>query len=109
MSRRTEERCAALRYRALALPPADAPVAKLPELPSSEVPIPGRDPRRVVPKPRIVAPPPLVPLAPNAPVVSQQVAPLPPPIEIRPAPSPVANLKPRPPLVLTPPVQTAPR
>lgn len=94
---------------AMALPPADAPVAKLPELPSSEVPIPGRDPRRVAPKPRIVAPPPLAPLAPNAPVVSQQVAPLPPPIEIRPAPGPAAKPKPRPPLVLTPPVQTAPR
>jgi uncharacterized protein involved in outer membrane biogenesis len=94
---------------AMALPPADAPVVKLPELPSSEVPIPGRDPRRVVPKPRVVAPPPVVPLAPNAPVVSQQVAPLPPPIEIRPAPGPAAKPKPRPPLVLTPPVQTAPR
>jgi large subunit ribosomal protein L24 len=94
---------------AMALPPADAPVVKLPELPISEVPIPGRDPRRVVPKPRIVAPPPVVPLAPSAPVVSQQVAPLPPPIEIRPAPGPVAKPKPRPPLVLTPPVQTAPR
>jgi hypothetical protein len=93
---------------ALALPPADAPVAKLPDLPISEVPIPGRDPRRAVPKPRIVAPPPVVPLA-NAPVVSQQVAPLPPPIEVRPAPGPVAKPKPRPPLVLTPPVQTAPR
>jgi large subunit ribosomal protein L24 len=94
---------------AMALPPADAPVVKLPELPSSEVPIPGRDPRRVVAKPRIVTPPPLAPLVPNAPVVSQQVAPLPPPIEIRPAPGPAAKPKPRPPLVLTPPVQTAPR
>jgi uncharacterized protein involved in outer membrane biogenesis len=94
---------------AIALPPADAPVAKLPDLPSSEAPVPGRDPRRVAPKPRIVAPPPLVPLAPNAPVVSQQVAPLPPPIEIRPAPGPLAKPKPRPPLVLTPPVQTVPR
>jgi uncharacterized protein involved in outer membrane biogenesis len=94
---------------AMALPPTDAPAVKLPDLPSSEVPIPGRDPRRAVPKPRIVAPPPLAPLAPNAPVVSQQVAPLPPPIEIRPAPGPVAKPKPRPPLVLTPPVQAAPR
>ncbi|MHB8269606.1 AsmA family protein [Bradyrhizobium sp.] len=95
---------------ALALPPAEAPpVAKLPDLPISEVPIPGRDPRRVAPKPRIVAPPPVVPSAPNAPVVSQQLAPLPPPIEVRPAPGPVAKPKPRPPLVLTPPVQTAPR
>ncbi len=94
---------------AMALPPADAPVAKLPDLPLSEVPIPGRDPRRIVPKPRIVAPPPAVPAVPNAPVVSQQVAPLPPPIDVRPAPGPVAKPKPRPPLVLTPPVQTMPR
>ncbi len=101
---------AAIPPPAMAQPPADAPVAKLPELPISEVPVPGRDPRRLAPKPRIVAPPPpLVPSAPNAPVVSQQVAPLPPPIEIRPAPAPMAKPKPRPPLVLTPPVQTAPR
>jgi uncharacterized protein involved in outer membrane biogenesis len=94
---------------AMALPPADAPVVKLPDLPSSEVPVPGRDPRRPVPKPRISAPPPALPLPSNAPVVSQQVAPLPPPIEVRPAPGPVAKPKPRPPLVLTPPIQTAPR
>jgi uncharacterized protein involved in outer membrane biogenesis len=94
---------------AMALPPAEAPGAKLPDLPISEVPIPGRDPRRIAPKPRIVAPPPIVPSAPTAPVVSQQLAPLPPPIEVRPAPGPVAKPKPRPPLVLTPPVQAAPR
>jgi uncharacterized protein involved in outer membrane biogenesis len=95
---------------AMALPPAEPPpVAKLPDLPISEVPIPGRGPRRTAPKPRIVAPPPVLPSVPHAPVVSQQVAPLPPPIEVRPAPSPVAKPKPRPPLVLTPPVQTAPR
>jgi hypothetical protein len=94
---------------AMALPPVETPAAKLPDLPISEVPIPGRDPRRIPPKPRIVAPPPLVPPVPNAPVVSQQVAPLPPPIEVRPAPGPLAKPKPRLPLVLTPPVQTAPR
>jgi large subunit ribosomal protein L24 len=93
---------------AMAQPPAEAPAAKLPDLPISEVPIPGRDPRRVAPKPRVSAPPPALPL-PNAPVVSQQVAPLPPPIEVRPAPGPAAKPKPRPPLLLTPPVQTAPR
>jgi large subunit ribosomal protein L24 len=37
-------------------------------------------------------------------VISQQVAPLPPPIEVRPAPGMVRPPKPRPPLVLTPPV-----
>ena len=94
---------------AMALPPAEVPPAvKLPDLPISEIPIPGRGPRRTVPKPRIVAPP-VVPSVTHAPVVSQQVAPLPPPIEVRPAPGPVAKPKPRPPLVLTPPVQTAPR
>ncbi|HXO70423.1 MAG TPA: AsmA-like C-terminal region-containing protein, partial [Bradyrhizobium sp.] len=94
---------------AMALSPADVPAAKLPDLPTSEVPVPGRDPRRAAPKPRVSAPPPALPLPSNAPVVSQQVAPLPPPIEVRPAPGPLAKPKPRPPLVLTPPVQTAPR
>jgi large subunit ribosomal protein L24 len=44
--------------------------------------------------------------SPNAPVVSQQAAPLPPPIEVRPAPGAavVRPPKPKPPLVLTPPV-----
>jgi large subunit ribosomal protein L24 len=93
---------------AMALPPAEVPAAKLPDLPISEVPI-GRDPRRAAPKPRVSAPPPALPLPSNAPIVSQQVAPLPPPIEVRPAPGPVAKPKPRPPLVLTPPVQTVPR
>ena len=94
---------------AMAQPPAETPAAKLPDLPISEVPIPGHGPRRSAPKPRVSAPPPVVPPVPNAPVVSQQVAPLPPPIEIRPAPGPAAKPKPRPPLVLTPPVQTPPR
>jgi large subunit ribosomal protein L24 len=101
---------AAIPPPAMALPPADAsPVVKLPDLPSSEIPAPGRDPRRVVPKPRVNPPSPVVTLPSHAPVVSQQLAPLPPPIEIRPAPGPLAKPKPRPPLVLTPPVQAAPR
>jgi large subunit ribosomal protein L24 len=117
--------------------PSGTPDAVLPGLPTSEVPVPGRDPRRppakakaAVPRPP-AAPPapgaatpsvatPSVPAptapapgaaspgaaAPNAPVASQQAAPLPPPIEVRPAPgSPVARPpKLRPPLVLTPPV-----
>jgi hypothetical protein len=61
----------------------------------------------VLPKPRVNAPrPPLASPPTNAPVVSQQVAPLPPPIEIRPAPGlvrPPHKPKPQPPLVLTPP------
>jgi hypothetical protein len=95
---------------AMALPLPAAPDALLPGQPLSEVPVPGRDPRRLPPKPKVVAPrPPAAPqapaAAPPAPVVSQQVAPpLPPPIEVRPAPGPVRPPKPRPPLVLTPPV-----
>lgn len=95
---------------AMAQPPSDPSAAKmLPDLPSSDVPVPARDPRRTVPKPRMTTPAPAVALPSDAPVVSQQVAPLPPPIEVRPAPGPAAKPKPRPPLVLTPPVQTAPR
>jgi AsmA-like C-terminal region len=89
--------------------PPSEPAKMLPDLPSSDVPVPGRDPRRIVPKPRVSAPAPAAPLPSAAPVVSQQLAPLPPPIEVRPAPGPVAKPKPRPPLVLTPPPQTAPR
>ena len=91
---------------AIAQPPVVAPDATLPNLPSSEVPPPGRDPRRFPPKPKVAAPrPPVAPPVTDTPVVSQQVAPLPPPIEVRPAPSVVARPpKPKPPLVLTPPV-----
>jgi large subunit ribosomal protein L24 len=107
-----------------------APEATLPGQPASEMPLPGRDPRRLQPKPKVSAPRPAAPPAPNppvtnapvanpsaanppaasppaanAPVVSQQVQPLPPPIEVRPAPSVIARPpKPKPPLVLTPPV-----
>jgi len=82
-----------------------APDAALPSLPSSEIPPPGRDPRRFPPKPKVSAPrPPAAPPATNTPVFSQQVAPLPPPIEVRPAPSVVTHPpRPKPPLVLTPP------
>jgi uncharacterized protein involved in outer membrane biogenesis len=92
-----------------ALPASIPPPAMVqpPDLPLSEVPVPGRDPRRIVPKPKATAPAPPSPS--GAPVVSQQVAPLPPPIEVRPAPGLFAKPKPRPPLILTPPVQTAPR
>jgi hypothetical protein len=92
---------------AIALPSAGAP----------EPVLPGRDPRRFAPKPKIsVARPPAAPpnpppnssASPNAPVVSQQAAPLPPPIEVRPPPG-VVRPKPRPPLVLTPPVVSPPQ
>jgi uncharacterized protein involved in outer membrane biogenesis len=95
-----------------AQPPIATPNAVLPGQPVSEPPF--AEPRRLPPpKPRISAPvsAPRPPVAPpitstlpgtNAPVVSQQVAPLPPPIEVRPAPGPAPRPKPRPPLVLTP-------
>jgi hypothetical protein len=94
-----------------------APDAGAPGQPLSDAPIPGRDPRHLQPKPRVSIPrspmagvPPAAVVPPaaasppnaNAPVVSQQVAPLPPPIEIRPAPGVLHPPKPRPPLVLTP-------
>jgi hypothetical protein len=95
---------------AIAQPPIAVPGAVLPGQPSFEVPV--TDPRRLQPKPKVSAPRP--PLAPpsalqstlpstNAPVVSQQVAPLPPPIEVRPAPGVARPPRPRLPLVLTPP------
>jgi large subunit ribosomal protein L24 len=98
-----------------AFPPASAqspvaPDAALPGQPAYEVPLPGRDPRRLQLKPKVGAPrlplaPPTttVPPAANAPVASQQAPPLPPPIEVRPAPTVARPLKPKPPLVLTPP------
>ncbi len=94
-------------------PSAGAPGALLPDQPLSEVPLPGRAPRRPPLKPRVSAP--RAPLAaapspsPNAPVVGQQLAPLPPPIEVRPAPGVVRQPKPKPPLVLTPPVASPQR
>jgi AsmA-like C-terminal region len=97
---------------ALPLPPIAAPIAAPSDHPLSEVPVTGRDPRRIIPlKPKVAAPRPQPPPAPAPPyyppppVVSQQVAPLPPPIEVRPAPGAARPApKPRPPLVLTPPV-----
>ncbi|MEK9278127.1 AsmA family protein [Bradyrhizobium sp. ISRA442] len=93
-------------------PPATAALPTLvspdaaPEQTPVNVPMPGPDPRRIAPKAR-AAPTPKVPhaapAAPNPPLASQQVAPLPPPIEIRPAPGPPPpRPKPKPPLVLTP-------
>lgn len=108
-------------------PPATAALPTLvspdpvPEPSLSDVPLPGRDPRRAPPsKPKVehrAAPTPRAPQAAPAapsppltsppltspPLASQQVAPLPPPIEVRPAPGPPpAKPRPKPPLVLTP-------
>ena len=88
-----------------ALPSAAVPDAVLPGQPPSENPVAGGVPRRLPPKSKPGAQrPPAAQQAPTAPVVSQQVAPpLPPPIEVRPAPGLVRPPKLRPPLVLTPP------
>lgn len=98
-------------------PPATAALPTLvspdpvPEPSLSEVPLPGRDPRRAPPpKPRVEPraaptprPPQAAPAAASPPLASQQVAPLPPPIDVRPPPSPPpAKPRPKPPLVLTP-------
>ena len=92
---------------AAAQPSAGAPGVVPSDQPVSEAPVPGRDPRRPPSKPKLSVPhPPAAPPTANAPVVSQQVAPLPPPIEVRPVPGIVRHPKPRPPLVLTPPVAT---
>lgn len=100
----------------VAIPQPAEPAPATPDVnavipPPGDVPIP---PRRPPPKPRIVAPrPPLAPPvvsapAPPASVASQpQVAPLPPPIDVKPAPG-VLRPRPRPPLSLTPQVANPP-
>jgi hypothetical protein len=100
-------------------PPVDAPSSLEANPPGEalpQVPLPGRDPRRPPAKPKAVGPrPPAVPsLAtvpppnPSAPLTSQQhVAPLPPPIDVKPAPG-AMKPKPRPPLALTPQVANPP-
>jgi large subunit ribosomal protein L24 len=98
-----------------ALPLPAAPEIVPPSPPRVDVPLPGRDPRRLPPKAAIAPPRPAAPgPAPQSPSarppasVSQQAAPLPPPIEVRPAPGPAPTPpkpKPKPPMVLTPPAQ----
>ncbi|MCK1387757.1 AsmA-like C-terminal region-containing protein [Bradyrhizobium sp. 21] len=113
-------------------PPATAALPTLvspdpvPDSSLLDVPMPGRDPRRAPPKPKVAPTPkapqaaPAVPNPPltspaltspaltspplaSPPLASQQVAPLPPPIDVRPAPGPApAKPRPKPPLVLTP-------
>jgi AsmA-like C-terminal region/AsmA family len=88
-----------------ALPWPATPDATAPEQPLSGVRLPGRDPRRIPPRPKAAVPrPPAASPTPNPPLVSQQTTPLPPPIEVRPAPAPPpVKPKPRPPLVIAPP------
>jgi large subunit ribosomal protein L24 len=96
----------------LALPSIGAPAGVPLDQPGTDVPMPGRDPRRIPLRPRASAPRPVPPPGnPAPPVVSQQVAPLPPPIEVRPAPGTgrPPPPKPRPPLVLTPPLAAVPQ
>jgi large subunit ribosomal protein L24 len=101
----------------MAAPSVEAPDAATSSLPLSDVPLPGRDPRRALPKAKVSVP--HSPAAPssangssangpnaNVPIVSQQVAPLPPPIEVKPAPGAAVRPKPRLPLALTPPAAT---
>ncbi|MCK1358444.1 AsmA-like C-terminal region-containing protein [Bradyrhizobium sp. 199] len=101
-------------------PPATAALPTLvspdtsPEQAPANVPLPGQDPRRAPSKlkvdPRVepkAAPTPkapqAAPAAPSPPLASQQLAPLPPPIDVKPAPGPApAKPKPKPPLVLMP-------
>jgi large subunit ribosomal protein L24 len=102
------------RGETLPVPAAISPQQKLnsqalPELaipPSGDTPLPDRDPRRLAK--------PAAPRAATAPaaLLTPQVAPLPAPIEIRPAPGaarPAAKPRPAPPLVLTPPAAGSPR
>ena len=109
----------------IVLPPEDAPVQEIapPGEPLTQVPLPGRDPRKAPAKqqpkaapPRPAAPPvasapgqrPPAP-TPSAPASGQQqAAPLPPPIEVKPAPNP-ARPRPAPPMALTPQVANPPR
>jgi large subunit ribosomal protein L24 len=86
-----------------------------PAVPASIPPSVVAPPAATAPKPKVSAPrPPFAPPVPGPPVAGQQAAPLPPPIEVRPAPNAFAPAaprppKPRPPLVLTPPPANPPR
>lgn len=94
-----------------AVPAPDVPTSNSPAAPLADIPVPGRDPRRVPAKPKVVAPhPPIVPPVATAPAVAvpapvggqPQLAPLPPPIEVKPLPGAVRTKPLRPPLSLTP-------
>ena len=101
--------------------PTSAAPASIPRSPI-QPPAPAPRPRIAPPRPPAApqganAPAANVPVAnpaaanppPDAPVVSQQVPPLPPPIEVRPAPSVARPARPKPPLVLTPPLFGSPQ
>ncbi len=79
------------------------PEAAVPDLPTSDVPLPGSDPRRAPARPSTSTARPVAPTPAADKPAASAVAPLPPPIEVRPAPSPKAA-RPHAPLVLTPPI-----
>jgi large subunit ribosomal protein L24 len=84
--------------------PEAAKPAEPPPPPIAEVPLPDGDPRRAPAKPKDAAPKkPPPPQATDAGTGPAVVAPLPPPIEVRPAPGAKAAPKPHAPLILTPP------
>ena len=93
--------------------PVSSPEANPPSEPFTQVPLPGRDRRRAPAKPKAVAPRvPAVPSVATAPLTAPgtsqpHVAPLPPPIDVKPAPG-AMKLKPRPPLAPTPQVANPP-
>jgi large subunit ribosomal protein L24 len=90
--------------------PADglAPIPEAAPVAPAKAPKNGRDPRRTPAKKATPPRPPTV-NAPPAPVAgAPQVAPLPPPIDVKPAPGSAAKPKPRPPLALTPQVANPP-
>lgn len=91
-------------------PASDKPTSVAPTPLEGPIPVPGRDPRHSPAKAAAPRPTPAPP-ATLPPVVSQQVAPLPAPIEVRPAPGTARAPKQRPaaPLVLTPPVASPAR
>ncbi|MFL6791392.1 MAG: AsmA-like C-terminal region-containing protein, partial [Bradyrhizobium sp.] len=105
----------------IVIPPAEPQegqdaVASTPPLSLSDVPIPGRDPRRPPQKPKAAPRPSVLQPHANAPAqnppaqigAQPQVAPLPPPIDVKPAPGAIVKPKPRPPLSLTPQVANPP-
>jgi uncharacterized protein involved in outer membrane biogenesis len=98
-------------------PPADATQDIGPPVePLTNVPLPGRDPRRtpkqppkaIAPRPPAPSPAAAAPAPAQVPAPPQQVAPLPPPVDVKPAPGVVAKPKPKPPLALTPQVASPP-
>ncbi|NVN87460.1 MAG: AsmA family protein [Rhodopseudomonas sp.] len=79
------------------VPPMIKPPPRAPDQPVANVPVPERDPRDAVPKTRLQPPSATVPPQASRPTAArEQAAPLPPPIEIRPAPGDVRQPRRRP-------------